>query len=134
MAPKAPNEISDAQKAMAADLIARNWTHEKVAGEIGCSGKTIQRLIKKPDFQEQVRERRKDVMARYPTVEGVLQEALTATKDDGIEWRTRLEACRLLIKHLDPLANLPEPDPTPPAVEYFGDGEEAGDGAAADES
>ena len=52
-------ELSD-QDEVIADLLGEGWTHQRVAGFIGVSTKTIQRRITDPDFSRVVSARRRE--------------------------------------------------------------------------
>jgi preprotein translocase subunit SecD len=97
------NEGLTPQHHRAIDLLARNWTIEKTAEEIGVSEKTIQRWKGRDDFAELLRQRREVLLNELPTARATLEAALNATDKDGNpDWSVRVKAASLLLRTADP--------------------------------
>jgi transcriptional regulator with XRE-family HTH domain len=101
----------------AVDLLARNWTAEKVADEIGVSEKTIQRWKQKEDFAELLRKRREALLNELPTAKATLEAALNATDEDGHpNWAIRVKAAQLLLQTADPEGDREGGEPSPTII------------------
>ena len=82
----------------AADLLGRGWTKSRVAREIGTSGTSIRRWLKRSDFLALIEHRRESVISKNPTAKDTLEEALTATNSRGEpDWKVRVSAARALV-------------------------------------
>lgn len=82
----------------AADLLGRGWTKSRVAREVGTSGTSIRRWLKRSDFRALIERRRESVVSDSPTPKATLEEALTATNSRGEpDWKVRVSAARALV-------------------------------------
>jgi hypothetical protein len=82
----------------AADLIGRGWTKSRAAREVGTSGTSIRRWLRRDDFRALIERRRESVIAKNPTPRAALEEALTATNSRGEpDHKVRVTAARILI-------------------------------------
>jgi transcriptional regulator with XRE-family HTH domain len=105
------------QQFRAVDLLARNWTIEKVAEEVGYSAKTIGRWKQRGDFATLLRERREALLAELPTAKATLEAALNATDKDGHpDWSIRVKAAQLLLRTSDPDADREEGEDGPTII------------------
>jgi hypothetical protein len=81
-----------------AQLLGEGWKHLDVAEELGTTTKSIQRWLKKPDFQALVDKAHRRKLDDNPTPASVLTGALSATKRDGSpDWQMRVTAARALL-------------------------------------
>ena len=81
----------------AADLLGRGWTKSRTAREVGTSGTSIRRWLRRDDFRALVERRRESVVSENPTARDTLEEALTATNSRGEpDWKVRVAAARAL--------------------------------------
>lgn len=89
----------------AAQLLARGLTVEAVAGVVNVSTRTIRNWKHIPEFQRTLTETA--AATRDATdPRGVLIDALTARKDDGIDWTNRVKAA-LALEELDARESTP---------------------------
>jgi hypothetical protein len=102
----------------AADLIGRNWTLEKVSGEIGVSVRTLERWkTDVPEFASAVKAARDKLLDTVPTAKAVAEAALSATKANGDpDWTVRIQAARLLMAGAGADAPDPEAGPQPTII------------------
>jgi hypothetical protein len=71
----------------------RSWT--AIAEATGRNERTCRRWAELPEFKAEVERVRGDLT---PSPRGVFVAALTARKDDGIDWQARLRAADALIE------------------------------------
>lgn len=79
----------------AAQLLGRGLTIAAVAEVVGVEQRTIYRWKQRDDFQDEVTATR-EIPVRDPR--GVLIDALTARKDDKIDWTNRVKAAMALME------------------------------------
>lgn len=81
----------------AADLLGQGFAKSRVGREVGTSGTSIRRWLKRDDFQALVNRRRESVVSANPTARDTLEAALTATTSRGEpDWKVRVAAARAL--------------------------------------
>jgi len=78
----------------AAGLVGRGASSAAAARAIGVNERTVRRWREIPAFRAEVERVRADLT---PSAHGVFVQALTARKDDGIDWQARLRAADALI-------------------------------------
>jgi hypothetical protein len=80
----------------AARLVGRGKNGPTICETLSISPRTLRYWKALPGFAEEAERVRQN--AWQPTGEGTLLDALTATKNDGIDWVARLGAARELIR------------------------------------
>ncbi len=79
----------------AAGMLGRGKTHAAVARTVGVSERTIHNWRKLPGFAEEVERVR--ALSSNPEPRGVLLDALSARRDDGVDWSARVRAAEKLL-------------------------------------
>jgi len=102
----------------AAGLLGRGKSQNAVCKILGVSISTLKRWNHLPDFQAE--RARVAEASRTPDPEGVLLDALCATRGDGVDWTSRLNAAKQLLnlRADDPAAPDDGAEPTPPTIVY----------------
>ncbi len=79
----------------AAGMLGRGRSVKRVAETLGISTRTVERWRKVPGFAGEV----EGVQAnsQQPNARGVLLDALSARRDDGVDWSARLRAAQQLL-------------------------------------
>jgi Homeodomain-like domain len=84
--------VSSPEKILtAAGMRARGRTIPEVADTLGVSKRTVINWTHRPEYKTE-HERVTRELNSGPTVEGTLLDALSARKDDGVDWTSRLKA------------------------------------------
>jgi transposase-like protein len=93
----------------AAGMLGRGKTYGAVARTVGVSERTLYNWAAKvPGFAEEVERVR--ALSSNPEPRGVLLDALSARRDDGVDWNARVRAAeKLLALPVDE----PEDEPAP---------------------
>ena len=79
----------------AAGMLGRGRSTKTVADTLDVSTRTIERWRKLPGFADEVERVRAN--SERPTARGVLLDALSARRDDGVDWSARLRATQQLL-------------------------------------
>jgi hypothetical protein len=94
-------------KLAAAGMVGRGATYATIQKRLGPHPRTLGRwMASDPDFRAEVERVR--ASAAQPDPWGTLLDALSARRDDGVDWPARVRAAQLLIGN-------PRPEPPPPA-------------------
>jgi len=92
----------------AAGMLGRGKTYGAVARTVGVSERTLYNWAKVPGFTEEIERVR--ALSSNPEPRGVLLDALSARRDDGVDWNARVRAAeKLLALPVDE----PEDEPAP---------------------
>ena len=91
----------------AAGMLGRGRSAKTVAETLEVSTRTIERWRKLPGFGDEVERVR--AHSGRPHARGVLLDALSARRDDGVDWSARLRAAQqlLALEDDDPVAAEP---------------------------
>jgi len=97
-------ECMNEKQLAAAGMLGRGRSMQTVADTVDRSTRTIERWRKLPGFAAEVERVRAN--SERPSARGVLLDALSARRDDGIDWSARLRAAQqlLALEDEDPLA------------------------------
>ncbi len=79
----------------AAGMLGRGRSVQTVADTLERSARTIERWRKLPGFAAEVERVRAN--SERPNARGVLLDALSARRDDGVDWSARLRAAQQLL-------------------------------------
>ena len=79
----------------AAGMLGRGRSAQTVAETLDVSTRTIERWRKLPGFAAEVERVRAN--SERPSARGVLLDALSARRDDGVDWSARLRAAQQLL-------------------------------------
>jgi transposase-like protein len=79
----------------AAGMLGRGKTYGAVARTVGVSERTLYNWAKVPGFAEEVERVR--ALSSRPEPRGVLLDALSARRNDGVDWNARLRAAEKLL-------------------------------------
>jgi hypothetical protein len=85
----------DERQLAAARMLGRGRSTETVADTVGRSARTIERWRELPGFAAEVERVRAN--SERPNARGVLLDALSARRDDGVDWSARLRAAQHLL-------------------------------------